>query len=431
MDEIYQRNSAVLAQRWPAVMQRLAAEDATSVPAQLLEGKSSTLTVAGIQLTSRHDRLAEAQTQADSLPANSPVVHLYGTGLGDLQRVLLASASLQQLQVHILNGALFVLVLQLLEQQDWLSDPRVMLAYADERTEIQLPLFALPAELVLADDANARIRDRLVSEVHVGFNNREFSPENPESVERLEQGRALLQSDTDVAALFGSEPGRDVLVIATGPSLQQHLQRLLVTHQQTDRPLLICVDTAYVPLRNAGITPDLVVSIDHRISTRHLPPEGSDGIALVYLPGQEAPMLEAWRGPRYVGYSTSPVYSQIRQHIPRANLHVGGSVIHPAIDLAVKMGATRITLFGADFAFPGGKTHTGWQDGVLGPELSIARHWVRDGRGNKVKTQLNFRSYLIELERYIALHPEVQFFNTSRDGALIAGTTFDPDWTAP
>jgi hypothetical protein len=186
-----------------------------------------------------------------------------------------------------------------------------------------------------------------------------------------------------------------------------------------------------VPLRNAGITPDLVVSIDHRISTRHLPPEGSDGIALVYLPGQEAPMLEAWRGPRYVGYSTSPVYSRIRQHIPRANLHVGGSVIHPAIDLAVKMGATRIILFGADFAFPGGKTHTGWQDGVLGPELSIARHWVRDGRGNKVKTQLNFRSYLIELERYIALHPEVQFFNTSRDGALIAGTTFDPDWTAP
>jgi hypothetical protein len=110
---------------------------------------------------------------------------------------------------------------------------------------------------------------------------------------------------------------------------------------------------------------------------------------------------------------------------------VGGSVIHPAIDLGVKMGASRITLFGADFAFPGGKTHTGWQDGDLGPQMNIARHWVRDGRGNKVKTQLNFRSYLIELERYIALHPEVQFFNTSRDGALIDGTSFDPDWTAP
>jgi hypothetical protein len=431
VDEIYQRNSAVVAERWPAVMQRLSGEDPSSVPAQLLEGQGSTLSVAGIQLTSRHDRFAEAQIQADSLPAESPVIHLYGTGLGDLQRLLLASDGLEQLHVHILNGALFALVMQLLEQSDWLSDPRVALDYADARTEIQLPFFALPAELVLADDANARIRDRLVSEVHVGFNNQEFSPDNPENVRRLEQGRALLESDTDVAALFGTQAGRDVFVIATGPSLQQHLPRLLSTFERADRPLFICVDTAYVPLRKQGIKPDLVVSIDHRITSRHLPADDTQGIALVYLPRQDAAMLQAWQGPRYVGYSTSPVYSRIRQQVPRANLHVGGSVIHPAIDLAVKMGATRITLFGADFAFPGGKTHTGWQDGDLGPEMSIARHWVLDGRGNKVKTQLNFRSYLIELERYIVQHPEVRFFNTSRDGALIAGTEFDTEWTAP
>ena len=431
MDEIYQRNSAVLAKRWPAVMQRLSGEDPSSVPAQLLEGHGSTLSVAGIQLTSRHDRLAEARIQADSLPAKSPVIHLYGTGLGDLQRVLLASDGLEQLHVHILNGALFALVMQLLEQNDWLSDPRVVLGYADARTEIQLPFFALPAELVLADDANARIRDRLVSEVHVDFNNQEFSPDNPENLRRLEQGRALLESDTDVAALFGTQAGRDVFVIATGPSLQQHLPRLSSTFERADRPLFICADTAYVPLRKQGIKPDLVVSIDHRITSRHLPADETQGVALVYLPRQDAAMLQAWQGPRYVGYSTSPVYSRIRQQVPRANLHVGGSVIHPAIDLAVKMGAARITLFGADFAFPGGKTHTGWQDGDLGPEMSIARHWVLDGRGNKVKTQLNFRSYLIELERYIVQHPEVRFFNTSRDGALIAGTEFDPEWTAP
>jgi Protein of unknown function DUF115 len=335
------------------------------------------------------------------------------------------------LHVHILNGALFVLVLQLLEHQDWLSDPRVILAYAADQTEIRLPFVALPAELVLADDANARIRDRLVSEVHVDFNNREFAPDDPDNIQLLEQGRPLLQIDTDVAALFGTQTARDVFVIATGPSLHQHLPRLSKIAQSAERPLFICVDTAYVPLRNYGIRPDMVVSIDHRITARHLPPDDTKGIALIYLPRQDAAMLQAWQGPRYVAYSSSPVYSQIRQQIPKAVLHVGGSVIHPAIDLAVKMGAARVMLFGADFAFPGGKTHTGWQDGALGPELSIARHWVRDGRGNKVKTQLNFRSYLIELERYIAQHPGVQFLNTSRDGALIAGARFDPDWTAP
>lgn len=429
MSEILQRNLAAIERRWPDVARRLLAENTEAVPAQLLEGQGSTLSVNGVQLTSRHDRVAEARVQADSLPPGSPHVHVYGTGLGDLPRVLLATDTLQTLHVHILNGALFALVLQLLEHDDWLSDPRVRLVYADAAAEICLPFFALPAELVLADDSSARIRDRLVSEVHVRFTNQDFAPDNPENAQRLEQGRALLLNDADVADLFGSQRGRDVFVIATGPSLQQHLPRLTQVFRAAERPLFICVDTAYVSLRQHGIKPDLVVSIDHRIAPRHLPPDDSDGIALVYLPGQDADVLKAWQGPRYGGYSSSPIYSVIRETIPRGSLHMGGSVIHPAVDLAVKMGAPRITLFGADFAFPGGKTHTGWGDGHLGPNVDIARHWVLDGRGDKVKTQLNFRSYLIELERYIALHPEVIFLNTSRDGALIAGTDFDPNWT--
>jgi hypothetical protein len=431
MSEILQRNLAVIEQRWPDVAQRLTAEDADAVPAQLLEGRGSTLSIAGIQLSSRHDRVAEAELQAASLPASSPDIHVYGTSLGDLPRVLLGSQDLQRLHVYILNGALWALVLRLLEQDDWLSDSRVELAYADTRSEIQLPFFALPAELVLAQDSSARIRDRLVSEIHLSFNNREFSLESLENIHRLEQGRALLQSDTDVGDLFGTQAGRDVFVIATGPSLQQHLPRLQQVSERSERPLFICVDTAFWPLRRLGISPDIVVSIDHNITERHLPPAESENIPLVYLPRLDASLLNAWRGARYVGYSSSPMYADIRQDIPKAQLYVAGSVIHPAIDLAVKMGASRITLFGADFAFPGDRTHTGWQDGELGPEMSIARHWVRDGRGNKVKTQLNFRSYLIELERYITQHPEVTFLNTSRDGALIAGTEFDPEWTAP
>jgi hypothetical protein len=429
MSEILQRNLAVIEQRWPDVARRLLAENTDAVPAQLLEGQGSTLSINGVQLTSRHDRVAEAQLQADSLPANSPHVHVYGTGLGDLPRVLLAADTLHTLHVHILNGALFALVLQLLEQHDWLADSRVVLAYADATAEIRLPFFALPAELVLADDSSARIRDRLVSEVHVRFTNQEFARDNAENLQRLEQGKTLLRADADVADLFDSQRGRDAFIIATGPSLQQHLPRLAEVFQAPDRPLFICVDTAYVSLRKHGVRPDLVVSIDPRIVPRHLPPDDTEGIALVYLPGQDIGVLTAWQGPRYGGYSSSPVYSVIREEIPRGTLHMGGSVIHPAIDLAAKMGAPRITLFGADFAFPGGKTHTGWDDGLLGPSVDIARHWVLDGRGRKVKTQLNFRSYLIELERYIARHPDVTFLNTSRDGALIAGAAFDPDWT--
>lgn len=427
MSEFFQPNAQVIQQRWPALFERLMAEDSSAVQAELVQGLGSTLSVNGVQLTSRHDRVHEARIQAASL-AEKPQLHVYGTGLGDLPTVLLERAGLERLYVHILNGALFALVLQLLDQRQWLEDPRVQLFYAGDLSDICTPFFALPAEMLLADDFNAKIRDRLVSEVHLSFNNLEFDPHLPFIQQRLQDCLPMLLGDDDVAQLFGTASGREIYVIGTGPTLEGHFQRLAAVRAKAERPLLICVDTAYRPLREHGIVPDLVVTIDQRISFRHLPFEDSAGIPLVYLPMSDPAVLKAWKGKRYGGYSASPVYAALREQYPRGHLHVGGSVIHPAVDLAVKMGASRITLFGADFAFPMNKTHAGWNDGDLGPGVDQARHWVQDGHGQRVSTQLNFRGYLCVLERYIAAHPQVQFFNSSRAGALIAGTQFNQEF---
>jgi hypothetical protein len=333
------------------------------------------------------------------------------------------------LYVHILNGAVFALVLQLLDQQPWLGDSRVVLLYAGDLAEIQLPFFALPSELVLADDFNAKIRDRLISETHLTFNNRDFAADNPQIAERLQACVERVRADADAAELFATCSGREVFVIGTGPTLEQHFDTLRTLREQALRPLFICVDTAYRPLVAHGIRPDVVVTIDQRISTRHLPCDDTSDITLVYMPTVDPEVLGGWQGKRYVAYSASPVYKDMRQLLPKAQLFVGGSVIHPAVDLAVHMGASQITLFGADFAFPNNKTHAGWNDGDLGPQVGAARHWVLDGHGRRVKTQLNFRSYLCELERYIAGYPGVTFYNSSRAGAMIAGTTFHPELT--
>lgn len=427
MTDSFEINAAVLRDRWPQVFSRLLEEDDGALQPELIQGNDSTLGINGIQLTSRHDRIAEAQLQASSLPGN-PVLHLYGTGLGDLQRVLLDRTELQQLRVRILNGALFLIVLKLTDQTSWLSDPRVELAYAGDYREIELPFFALPAELELADETNARIRDRLVSEIHLHFNNREFDPQSPQIIQRLQDSFELVKADRDVAELFGTQPGREVYVIGTGPSLEQHFTRLLNIRAQALRPLFICVDTAYRPLLAQGIQPDIVVSIDKNISTLHLPPTDSAQSVLVYGPMNDPVVMQAWQGRRYVAYSASPIYATLREQLERGQLFGGGSVIHPAVDLAVKIGARSITLFGADFAYPMNRTHAGWGDGVLGSPVAQAQHWVLDGFGQRVRTQLNFRRYLGELERYIHDHPEVQFLNSSRAGAMICGTAFNEEF---
>ncbi|WP_397449095.1 motility associated factor glycosyltransferase family protein [Pseudomonas sp. NA-150] len=429
MSDCFQRNAEVLQRRWPTLFTRLLAEDSQSIRAEQVTGKGATLSIDGIQLTSRHDRFAEARLQAASLPLASSIAHVYGTGLGDVQRVLLERSDLNRLQVHILNGALFKLILEQFDQVDWLSEPRVELSYAVDDREIRLPFFALPSELELADELNAKIRDRLVSEVHLNFNNREFNPQSPQILKRLKASLQLLRSDRNVTELFGSQAGREIYVIGTGPSLEQQFEKLKVIRAQSPRPLFISVDTAYRPLMEQGIKPDMVVSIDQRITALHLPSEQSDKIPLVYMPLSNPKVLRAWKGWRYASYSASPIYRNMREKNDRGELYVGGSVIHPAVDLAVKMGAAQITLFGADFAFPMNKTHASWKDGELGPGVNLARHWVLDGRGQRVKTQLNFRRYLSELERYIAKHPQVSFFNSSREGAMIAGTRFNPEFT--
>jgi hypothetical protein len=424
---VFESNLAVLEGRWPAFARLVLAQDVESLAVELLEGKESTIAVHGIQLSSRHDRAGEARLQAGSVVEGASSIHLYGIGLGDLPPAFLAREGLHRLEVRIMNETIFALLLRVLDQTSWLSDPRLGLALAGDEGEIQLPFFVSPPELFLASNYNAKIRDRLEAEVAIPVVNARFDPNDPERAARIESNLALLRDDRDVAELFASQAGKDIFVIATGPTLASHYAVLREAVAQSDPPLLICVDTALAPLLDNGIRPDFVVTADQLITRRILPGEASAGIGLVYFPVLENALLQAWRGPRYAAYSKSPVFDQLRLSIEKAMLYADGSVLHSAVDLAVKMGAAQVTLFGADFAFVGGAAHAGWQTGELAPAFETS-HWVLNGRGERVKTLLNLRGYLCSLERYIAAHPEVRFINTSRDGAWIAGTHYHTEW---
>lgn len=426
MSDLFAENMSCLQPRWPALAARLAATPVDTLQVELVEGEQSTLQVEGIQLSSRHDRFAEAQTQVATLPEAAAEVHLYGVALGEVIPLLLARPGLQRLHVHLLNEALFALLLRLIPMP-WLAEPRVQLALAAEHKEIQLPFLALPAELQLASDLNSRIRDRLVAEIHLPYVNQRFNPDDAIHRDRLQANQPYYCQDRDVSELFDRHAGREILLLAPGPTLARHYPRLRALCQQPDRPVLLCVDTAYQPLRRAGIQPDYVVSIDYNIHQGILPAEESEAVTLIYFPMIPEAVIAGWQGPRYAACSASPLYHAVQQQCRHSTLFAQGSVVHPAVDLAVKMGAGRVTLLGTDFAFIGEETHAGWPAGLLTP-TNMPTHWVLNGHGQRVTTLLNFRSYLCDLERFIARHPEVPFFNTCRDGARIDGADYDEAW---
>lgn len=428
-EDLLRHHLAIIEQRWPQLAAHLTVAQLGDLQVELCEGLSSTLLVNGIQLTSRHDRVKEAELQAATLP-DVPVLHLYGTGLGDLQKVLLTRPRLETLHVHIMHHNLFTLVLALLEHEEWLQDPRVELSLAADEQEIVLPFFALPSELELAEDAACRIRGRLISEILAGYTRQRFDPASPRILSRLAENMSLVAKDGDVSSLFGSRPDSSALIIASGPTLAQHLPKLAGWLAHHPDWLMICVDTALVSLRSYGLAPHLVVSIDDALTPDRLPGAGLDTVPLVYAPMVPSDTLNAWPGPRLTTYSVSPMYAALARKHPKGTLHQGGSVIHPTVDLAVQIGCTEVLLLGCDFAFPGGQTHAGWQDGALGPSASQALSWVVDGHGNRVSTNPNFTTYQIELERYMAAHPEVHFWNSSRDGAALLGSEYHPDFVS-
>ncbi|EKE75437.1 motility associated factor glycosyltransferase family protein [Gallaecimonas xiamenensis] len=433
MSEFYAANVAALEKRWPQLLQRLT-EVACQYPlgaVDIAEGLEGTLKIDGVQLTSRHGRQAEAQVIAGQIKPAQSALHLYGCGLGDVQLHLLARSQTQSLKVHILNEALFLLVLQVSDQTPWLRDSRVQLDIAANEGDIHGGFACYPSELVLASPNNVKIRERLVSELDSTFVNQKFIDELPAMLAVADSNGTRLADDANVASLFAPlSAGREIWVAATGPSLSFQLPRIKAAKAKPQAPLLIAVDTALKALLAAGIVPDLVVTQDHRISGDYFPKDRPASLKLVYFPLSNPTLLDAWQGPRYSAVGTSPMQLKVREHLGRDEgaLHTAGSVIHPAVDLAVKMGAGKVVLFGADFAYIKNRTHSGWADGEIGPDHTQTQEWTLNGHGEKVATLRNFKSYLVELERYIAKHPQVQFFNTSREGSPIAGTSYAPEW---
>jgi hypothetical protein len=145
---------------------------------------------------------------------------------------------------------------------------------------------------------------------------------------------------------------------------------------------------------------------------------------LVYGPLVHRDVLAAWPGPRVAFYDGHARTERLEREHPKARLWCAGSVLHPAVDLAVRMGAARVVLLGADFAHLGGRSHAAGATWERPAPARGPRPWVLDGHGARVPSLPNLIGYLRDLERFVARHPHVRFVSASRDGARVAGARF-------
>jgi hypothetical protein len=417
-------NRALLARRFPRAPGWF--ERAGEPAIEPLAGPAPALCVDGVQLESAFDPRAEAELQQRLVPAAARVATVHGFAQGTLVRVLLARASLERLDVVLLAARAARASLARVDHSDWLCDERVRLVLAAEVGALATPFVALPAELALADGEALRLCDLARLELATPFIRAHIDARERAWHARWAANRARIAGDGDVALLFGSRPGAAIAVAAAGPTLLAHAGRL---RARPPDALLIAVDAALRPLAHAHVVPDLVVALDadraalllfvaelgaqHACST------------LVYAPQVASEALARWRGPRLAFFPAGTRYDAWARELPRGRLWSSGSVLHVAVDLAVRMGASRVDLFGADFAHVGGRTHAAGFPWAT--RASSGGAWVQNARGERVASLPNLIGYLRDLERYVGQHRTVRFVSWSAEGARIAGTELAPE----
>lgn len=423
-----EKNLSIIRDRWPSLAIVLNTAKLPDSVELVTNRPETTIRINGIHLSSAYDRKREAQRQAALIPAQSEQAWVYGTGLGDLPRMLLERTSIRQLNVVMLNPSVTLASMTHFDHTDWLADPRVKLLPGDEEN-LAAPLAANPACLILADIPSASLRDRVFLELATPFINKQHAAGNPEVQARIKANERFVKEDGDVRTLFGTRAGATIMVVAAGPSLTPNLEKI-AGHR--DRFPLIAVNSALKPLAQAGIVPDVAVVVDPdpKILSCF---EGYEtdcfaDVPLVYFPRVPETVPAVWPGPRFAAYARHASYDDIRKKFPRGVLLSSGSVLHTAVDLAVNMGAAAVILFGADLAFPGGVRYAkgaGWQE----EQTRGMQHWVLDGHGKQVETTPALRGYLRDLESYIKTKRGVRFYNSSLDGARIEGTELWEGWS--
>ena len=423
-----QTNLQLLQQRWPAVVEQLRQFDGYSPQIELIDAEQQrSIRVDGVLLGSAYDRRSEAMLQRTFFFAGEADCWLYGVGLGDLPSELLRQPELQQLNVVLLAPQLFWRLLEFVDHSEWLKDPRVSLQIVDEASQVlQTPMATVATELTFVDPSIYPLRDRIRNELRSPLV-RENYGESDHLNARLLENESRLATDPDVAQLFGSHVGSTVYITAAGPTLLDTIELLKARDPQS---LIVAVDKSLETLLVNDVVPEYVVTLDgHDVVLTFF--QGIDqpidinrvnNSSLVYMPRVSPEVLDYWPGARYGALSWEPVYDELKSRVSRAELYTGGSVIHPAVDLAVKLGAKQVVLLGADFGYPEGVFSV---YGRAAPEDDGGRGYtVANGHGEQIPSVLSFQGFLRDLEDYIAQHPSVRFFNTSREGAKIAGT----DW---
>ena len=429
----------IIASRWPAVGAALAKASAGAgeLPELQLDtsGPVPTLCAGDIRLASAWAPEREARLQCSVVNPLINQVTLFGVGMGYLPPLLLERLPVDgTLTVVPMNLALLDRILPLIDMTPWLVSNQVEMQLPDSYSKLPAASVVTPPMLHFAEPAAEPVRDWLLQKLSDRYVvNHQQS--NDEVIQRNiafhlkhhsqddDVGVVIEQLKRDHAKQAANDPEYNVVVIGAGPSLDFSASQIKALQQ--DGAVTVAVDAALSTLLNKGIVPDYVMCIDpldYVVRLFEVDQEQLSTTSLIYFPSANSDVVAAWQHRRYSAIGGHSRFESYSRNKPSTILFSSGSVIHPAVDLAVRSGAENIYLAGADFGFPFELTHASDSPFAVDRKTVYAEgQTVRNYQGEEMPSQINFISYFRDLENYISKQVVrgVNFYNLGHHSAKI------------
>jgi hypothetical protein len=233
----------------------------------------------------------------------------------------------------------------------------------------------------------------------------------------------IIENRLPASILKDEFSGLSCIVIAGGPSLDQHLDWI---RSQSDSLIIIAVSRIASKLHNEGITPHIIVSVDpqdHSFEVnREMMPLHHESLFIQSFHVCSR-MSAQWQGKSlYLGHQVPWDTSLDKDNIES----IGPTVTNSAVHLALKMGFSQVLLCGVDFCHSrDGFTHAkGTLEASLGPNLGQICEWVHTYAGYKAETLIQLLHAIESLQEEVVNYPERSIINLSQSAAIVEGVSY-------
>lgn len=213
--------------------------------------------------------------------------------------------------------------------------------------------------------------------------------------------------------------GKDLFIIAAGPSLDKNISELKHVGKNS---IILSTGTVFKKLLKEEIIPDYVIIIDANDSVfQQIEGIKCNTVPLLYLSTVYYKVPEFYQGIKYLICQRDFTKSEEYAANNILNLfQTGGSVSTTAIDIGISFECKRIICVGLDLAYTNNRDHASGTASVNRINRVDIRQ-VKDIYGNMIPTGKNLDIYRKWIEKRIDGIDNIELLNATEGGAFIKG----------